>query len=885
MNNLNPIFSDHRVKKLARSINDKAGLLADLHQKTTQLIRKDINSWRRAHQQAIDVENPRRRALYTIYDDILIDGHLTGAIEHNRKNDTLQRAFKVVDNKGNKIQDLTDYLESGWFKKLISLALDCKFYGHSLIELGKPTSINGKPTFESVKLIPREHVSPELGVYIIDPDDEWKKGIPYRSPELYPWLIEANDDSLGLLLKCCPPAISKRNILAFWDEFAEIFGMPIRIGTTNSRDRKEQMKIIEMLEKMGSAAWGLFPEGTDIELKESSRGDSFEVYDRRIVRADFEMSKAILGQTMTMDNGSSYSQAEVHKSVLDKILESDADFIRDLINNELFPRLILHGWPLQNCRFDWDEKIIYTPEQQTERDRLVLQYYQLDPKYFIDQGYPILAPRNNENLSHTDDFFRLSPAQTGLALLKKKTLDSLYCPLCGEVTLASDLPEGLPEHLDKLKKNTQKLIEQIYRRKINPNDVHTPSVAITATSFVDAVDKHLADLKLSYDITTDDYKFYQTIQENCYRFSAAKNYQEILILSKMLAGPDGKIRSWEEFREMATRVLDTFRGDWLRTEYDQALVTSQRIADYRRYLQNGDIYPTWQYKTRADGHVREAHAALHDFELAANDPAWRFIYPPNGWRCRCYVKPLSEKAPPHHAGEKAIEVLKNDIDSKGQSEFEKMQAQGFASNPAADGIIFPQKHPYWNNVPDEVLRKASLMAPENFRRVHTARNGVGWVDVHPLQNNQELQNNLNIAIAFADKFGDQIRLLPIDPTQKNADAQFVSRSNASYEFKTANTSNTKNFLNNRLRAGKKQANRLVLSLKNLNINQIISGLLSAFMNNRADQVVELKLYYRGIFVDVPINLARKKEIGKLRNRLIKEIRQAKGDLPDGGPGT
>lgn len=184
-----------------------------------------------------------------------------------------------------------------------------------------------------------------------------------------------------------------------------------------------------------------------------------------------------------------------------------------------------------------------------------------------------------------------------------------------------------------------------------------------------------------------------------------------------------------------------------------------------------------------------------------------------------------------------------------------------------------------------MLRKASLMAPENFRRVHTARNGVGWVDVHPLQNNQELQNNLNIAIAFADKFGDQIRLLPIDPTQKNADAQFVSRSNASYEFKTANTSNTKNFLNNRLRAGKKQANRLVLSLKNLNINQIISGLLSAFMNNRADQVVELKLYYRGIFVDVPINLARKKEIGKLRNRLIKEIRQAKGDLPDGGPGT
>ncbi|NPV35089.1 MAG: DUF935 family protein [Bacteroidales bacterium] len=400
-----PIYQGHKFRKLSlRDLQAKAGLLIEIAQKARQLTQLKIDAWRRAHQAAINPDNPRRRALYAIYDDILLDGHLSGAIEHNRKNATLQKAFKVVDKNGKKNNDLTEYLEAPWFKKLISIALDSKFYGHSLIELGPPTLIDGKPGFLYAKLIPREHVSPELGVFIRNPDDDWNKGLPYNTPEYYPWLIDVNDDSLGLLLKCCPPAISKRYIYAFWDEFAEIFGMPIRIGTTSSRDKTEQNKIASMLEKMGAASWGLFPEGTSIELKETSRGDAFEVYDRRIVRADFEISKAILGQTMTMDNGSSYSQANVHLEILNRICERDADFIRDLVNNELFPRLKIHGWPIDGHRLDWDEKIVYTPEQQTERDRLVLQYYVVDPKYFIDQGYPIMGTRN-PTLSTKNDFF------------------------------------------------------------------------------------------------------------------------------------------------------------------------------------------------------------------------------------------------------------------------------------------------------------------------------------------------------------------------------------------------------------------------------------------------------------------------------------------------
>ncbi|MFN2959497.1 DUF935 family protein, partial [Escherichia coli] len=84
--------------------------------------------------------------------------------------------------------------------------------------------------------------------------------------------------------------------------FGKIFGQPMRIATTNSPDESERAHVEHALENMGAAFWGLFPEGTNIEIKESSRGDAYNVFDRRIDRCNSEMSKAILNQTMTIDS-------------------------------------------------------------------------------------------------------------------------------------------------------------------------------------------------------------------------------------------------------------------------------------------------------------------------------------------------------------------------------------------------------------------------------------------------------------------------------------------------------------------------------------------------------------------------------------------------------
>ena len=141
----------------------------------------------------------------------------------------------------------------------------------------------------------------------------------------------------------------------------------------------------KMMADMGTEGWGIFQEGTEIEVVESTKGDAFNVYDKRIDRANSEISKLIIGQTMTIEDGSSLSQSETHLEVFQNLVEADCDTIRDMVNNQLIPHMIRHGFPLTGIHFDWDYSVDYTPEQQVAYEDMVLNNYEVDPTYFEEK--------------------------------------------------------------------------------------------------------------------------------------------------------------------------------------------------------------------------------------------------------------------------------------------------------------------------------------------------------------------------------------------------------------------------------------------------------------------------------------------------------------------
>lgn len=400
------VYSRYDVRRMAQFVNSGKGrrLTANLIRQTDSLTKKDIATWRQAWQAAINVDYPQRAALYDVYTDCLVDLHLQGCIGQ-RKGMVLKTDFKLVDAEGKVDEHATSLLDREWFHDYMDMAFDSRLWGHSLIQFGDiMMREDGTPTFTGVELVPRKHVCQEHGVVLRTVGDDWHNGIPYRKGELAEWCLEVGKPlDLGLLLYCAPQCISKKNMLGFWDMFGEIFGAPMRIAKATTTDDKERRKIESALENMGSAFWGLFPDGTEIDIKESSRGDAFNVYDRRVDRCNSELSKGILNQTMTIDDGSSLSQSETHYEVFENVVKADRKMLAYNINDRLLPFLMRHGFPFNGLSFEWDDAKQLTPAEQRQMEQALLQYYDIDPQYFIDKyGVDITGKRQ---AAAPDSFF------------------------------------------------------------------------------------------------------------------------------------------------------------------------------------------------------------------------------------------------------------------------------------------------------------------------------------------------------------------------------------------------------------------------------------------------------------------------------------------------
>ena len=90
-----------------------------------------------------------------------------------------------------------------------------------------------------------------------------------------------------------------------WVSFCEVFGMPLRLGKYNpSASEEDKMALMRALVQIGTDAAGIIPEGTEIEFKESTKTTSINVYESLARFCDEQISKAVLGQTLTSDSGS-----------------------------------------------------------------------------------------------------------------------------------------------------------------------------------------------------------------------------------------------------------------------------------------------------------------------------------------------------------------------------------------------------------------------------------------------------------------------------------------------------------------------------------------------------------------------------------------------------
>lgn len=142
------------------------------------------------------------------------------------------------------------------------------------------------------------------------------------------WGADNDDDpyGLGLAHQLYWPVFFKKQGLGFWLRALEKFGAPSVMATYPAMsDQATINKILGALQRLRLDGSLAVPEGTTVTLLEASRGTMDQTAFNAAMNA--EISKIIVGQTMTTDEGSSLSQSQTHMGVREELTDADADEI------------------------------------------------------------------------------------------------------------------------------------------------------------------------------------------------------------------------------------------------------------------------------------------------------------------------------------------------------------------------------------------------------------------------------------------------------------------------------------------------------------------------------------------------------------------------------
>ena len=135
-----------------------------------------------------------------------------------------------------------------------------------------------------------------------------------------------------ILSRCFWPVTFKKGGWKFWVIFAEKFGIPTAIGKVPRATPADQRSaLLTALGQMIQDAVAVINDDESIQLMEATqKGVTSELYERLIEVANTEISKAILGQTLSTEipDRGSYAAAKSHLKVRGDLLDQDKKLVK-----------------------------------------------------------------------------------------------------------------------------------------------------------------------------------------------------------------------------------------------------------------------------------------------------------------------------------------------------------------------------------------------------------------------------------------------------------------------------------------------------------------------------------------------------------------------------
>lgn len=388
-------------QKNSKSAQRREGYISRIIPKTMSRIQADISTWKGALRAADNVDNPKRARLYNLYEDVLLDAHLSAQISL-RMNHVLSIPFVLKRDK-QEAKEETEFLQnSAWVSELNTYILYTTYYGHTLLELTTDPEGNLK-----VELLPRNNIIPEKGTLLLKEDDT--TGIDYRNVKEYgTWILEFGyHHNYGLLNKTVPHVLFKRFAQSAWVELCEIYGIPPRFIKTDTQNPEMLDRAEQMLKDMGSAAYFIIDQEEEFEFAKGADTNG-DVYNNLISVCKEEISLAVNGAVIGQDtkNGNR-SKEESSIKLLDKIIQADKRMLQSYWNGIVLPALMRIGLLPDGLRFEFQQEEDLEKLWNMTKD--TLPHMDVNPVWFKEKfGIDVIGKRTTEPAKlqfDTSDFF------------------------------------------------------------------------------------------------------------------------------------------------------------------------------------------------------------------------------------------------------------------------------------------------------------------------------------------------------------------------------------------------------------------------------------------------------------------------------------------------
>lgn len=197
-----------------------------------------------------------------------------------------------------------------------------------------------------------------------------------------------NPYGVKLYSACYWPTTFKRGGFKFFAEYVEKFGMPMMdVEAPNSVSETDLRRYAA--EVIAMARRGVMAHRSDYKVSVVDMETKFQTtdaFDKFIAMSDRENSKALLGQTLTTDEGGSRSQGDIHKQILEMLWKGDDDFVASTLSDlfdivtfvnfgpDVVGPMAVVGEKMGNDRIDRDSKLRDMFGVDFEDDYLIRNY-------------------------------------------------------------------------------------------------------------------------------------------------------------------------------------------------------------------------------------------------------------------------------------------------------------------------------------------------------------------------------------------------------------------------------------------------------------------------------------------------------------------------------